>query len=352
MYLVAYVLKAIVVVGGSCCGTRIRATYIVDHLAPQVHRTHHVIMIEENSHIQKAFIPLTDAFNATPPHSTSIVRGIASAVLPNRVVLACGDHGNGDTPVGTRDKGRRDGDEKGVADRMREAQDIVVVGGGAYGIQLVFDTKEFYPSKRVTLVHSRFQLMPRFHPKLHSIVAKRATAVGVNLVLGQRVRIPPRGFPTAGPSYTVELVDGRRILRKCFDVACIGGAPLLSLSPSSVDPRSKVILVKPTLQVADPVFPRVFAIGDVAATGAHKAAALGHRQAAVAVQNIVQMTAAHGACVEYVPATRTSGSPLAWYHSYVTFKNPATEGDAPGVQFCRVQRVWERRAPGVTDYYL
>lgn len=28
------------------------ATYIIDDLAPRVHKTHHVIMIEKNSHMQ------------------------------------------------------------------------------------------------------------------------------------------------------------------------------------------------------------------------------------------------------------------------------------------------------------
>ncbi len=75
-----------------------------------------------------------------------------------------------------------------------------------------------------------------------------------------------------------------------FQIVCIGAvplsAPLLALSPSSVDPQTKYIKVKPTLQIADSNYANVFAIGDVADTGAHKAARPGMSQAKVASHNI------------------------------------------------------------------
>ncbi|KAJ7782558.1 FAD/NAD-P-binding domain-containing protein [Mycena maculata] len=385
------VLKNIIVVGGSYC-----ATYIIDDLAPRVHKTHHIIMIEKNSHMQhifafpritcvpgfehKAFIPFTNAFHEAPRHSTSVVQGLVSAILPDRVLLASGEEipyeylvmatGAGKLPLELTTKAGSVNQTRQVQDRMKDAQDIVIVGGGAFGIQLAFDAKEFYPSKTVTIVHSRTQLLNRFHPKLHAIVAKRAAAVGVNLILGQRVKMPPGGFPISGPSYYVELVDGGRVPADVA-VSCVSAvplsAPLLALSPSSVDPQSKFICVRPTLQIADPAFPKVFAIGDVAATGGNKAAAPGYVQAGIATQNIVSMIAGGGARAEYVPDV--PGIHLAiGLHSYVTFYDPAGPGKEPAVRFvelgdgdseevrlwyeCRCHLIWERRAPGVTDYYL
>ncbi|KAJ7140966.1 hypothetical protein C8R44DRAFT_931292 [Mycena epipterygia] len=355
------VQKNIIIVGGTFArrqslifGHYNLATYIIDDLAPKVHKTHHVIMIEKNSHMQhlfafprmsvvpgfehKAFIPFTNAFHETPRHSTSIVKGVALRILPDKVVLARGGK-------------------------------TVIVGGGAFSIQMAFDAKEFYPFKSVTLIHSRTQLLNRFHPKLHSIVAEHAAAVGVNLILGQRVNMPSGGFPISGPSYNVELADGG-LVPADVAVACIGAvplsAPLLSLSPSSVDPHSKFILVKPTLQIVDPAFPKVFSIGEVAATGGNKAAVPGYTQAGIATQNIVNMIAGSSERVEYVPAA--PGIHLAvGLHSYVTFYNPSAPGEEPTVRFtelgdgdseevrqwyeCRCHLIWERRAPGVTDYY-
>ncbi|KAK6996965.1 FAD/NAD(P)-binding domain-containing protein [Favolaschia claudopus] len=385
------VLKNIIVVGGSYC-----ATYVIDDLAPRVHKTHHVIMIEKNSHMQhifafpristvpgfehKAFIPFTNAYHETPPHSTSIVQGVVTSVLPDKVVLASGEEipyeylvmatGTGRPPLQLTTKAQSVHGFNLLQSRAKQAKDIVVVGGGAFGIQLAFDAKQFYPSKNVTIVHSKTELLNRFHPKLHAIVRERGAAIGINFVLGQRAKIPPNGFPISGPSYFVELADGRRIPADVA-ICCMGAVPLsgplLSLSPTSVEPRSGEIRVQPTLQIADPAFPRVFAVGDVAATGGNKAAAPGFAQAAVAVQNMVNMIEGRKERVEYTPDV--PGIHLAiGLHSYVTFYNPKAPGQAPSFQFvelgdgdseevrqwyeCRCHMVWERRAPGVTDYYL
>ncbi|KAJ6456399.1 FAD/NAD-P-binding domain-containing protein [Mycena sanguinolenta] len=384
-------LKNIVVVGGSYC-----ATYIIDDLAPRVYKTHHIIMIEKNSHMQhifafprisavpgfahKAFVPFTNAYHEAPRHSTSIVQGVVTEVLPDKVILANREEipyeylvmatGTGRLPLEMMTKVQSVRGFMELQDRVKEAQDIVVVGGGAFGIQLAFDAKEFYPAKSVTLIHSRDQLLNRFHPKLDSIVQKRAAAVGINLILGQRVKMPPNGFPVSGPAYNVELADGGRVPADVA-ISCVGAvplsAPLLSLSPSSVDPKTKFILVKPTLQIADPAFPKVFSIGDVAATGANKAAAPGYFQAAIAVQNIVNMIEGRKERVQY--ARSVPGIHLATgLHSYVTFYDPAAPGEKPTFKFvelgddedseevrqwyeCRCHLIWERRAPGVTDYY-
>lgn len=58
-----------------------------------------------------------------------------------------------------------------------------------------------------------------------------------------------------------------------------------SLSPGSVD-RDRFIRTSKTLQIIDAQYPNIFAVGDVAATGAHKAAKPGGQQAALVVKNI------------------------------------------------------------------
>jgi apoptosis-inducing factor 2 len=69
-------------------------------------------------------------------------------------------------------------------------------------------------------------------------------------------------------------------------------APLESLSPDAIDPLTKFVKVKPTLQIdgeSSIPYPNVFAIGDVADTGAHKAARPGVAQAQVVATNIERM---------------------------------------------------------------
>lgn len=74
------------------------------------------------------------------------------------------------------------------------------------------DIKDRYPEKSVTLIHSRLQLMNTFHPRLHEIVLDRCNELGINLILGDRVKVPPSGFPTDPTSiFDVELTSGRKV---------------------------------------------------------------------------------------------------------------------------------------------
>lgn len=67
-------------------------------------------------------------------------------------------------------------------------------------------------------------------------------------------------------------------------------AILSSLSPQSITSNPPgFISVKRTLQLTDPSFPNVFALGDVAHTTHHKAARPAHRQAEVVANNIAKL---------------------------------------------------------------
>ena len=56
---------------------------------------------------------------------------------------------------------------KGAQQVIRKARSVLIVGGGALGIQFATDIADVYPEKRVTLLHSREQLLPRFMPEMH-----------------------------------------------------------------------------------------------------------------------------------------------------------------------------------------
>lgn len=328
----SYVKPNIVVVGGSFVGVK-----MVDLLAPMVHETHDIILIEKNSHFQnlytfprlhsvsgfehKAFIPFTSQFftnadenvasssKTLPSSSTRVMRGEVTSILPNKVVLKSGENipyeylvlatGTGRTGTSARDK------KAGVMacqrhqKRVRNAKKIVVVGGGAFGVQLVCDMKTWPETKdkHVTLVHSHENLMNRFHSGLHDIVQDRFDELGVNVVLGEKVIVPRKGYPNhLGKEFDVQLSSGRS-LKADLVILCTGpnplSSPLRTLSPSSINPHTKYIRVKPTLQICSSSgvveYPNVFAIGDVAETGAHKAAKPGSAQAEVAARNIEKM---------------------------------------------------------------
>lgn len=62
---------------------------------------------------------------------------------------------------------------------VRKAQSIVIVGGGAVGVQMATDLGELHPEKKVTLVHSRDRLMQICHPKMDAILRDRLKELGV-----------------------------------------------------------------------------------------------------------------------------------------------------------------------------
>jgi thioredoxin reductase len=77
---------------------------------------------------------------------------------------------------------------KATQDRIREAEHLVVAGGGAAGVELATDAKSYYPNKSVTLVHSRQTLMNRFGPELQKSVMDTVEKLGIRVVLGEKVQ--------------------------------------------------------------------------------------------------------------------------------------------------------------------
>lgn len=71
--------------------------------------------------------------------------------------------------------------------RIKEAKDLVVVGGGAAGVELATDAKSKYPEKKVTLVHSRAAVMHRFGPRLQAAALDGIKELGIDVITGDRV---------------------------------------------------------------------------------------------------------------------------------------------------------------------
>ncbi|PWN27600.1 FAD/NAD(P)-binding domain-containing protein [Jaminaea rosea] len=165
-------------------------------------------------------------------------------------------------------------------EQIRDAQRVVLVGGGALGVEYATDIKSVYPEKDVTLIHSRQRLLPNFDERIHEVAKARLEELGVKLVLGERLALTegcPKGSTTAPlaedevdgdvhpirqPSDAhhqgwkrVRTTGGRELLCDLL-MLCTGQQPnsslLASLSPTSVDPHTRLIRVHRTLQVALP----------------------------------------------------------------------------------------------------
>jgi NADH dehydrogenase len=148
------------------------------------------------------------------------------------------------------------------------ALDIVVVGGGTTGVEVVAAFSEIYnhalrqeypeldlARAKITLLEAGETLLPAFHPDLRRWVRRVLAENGAEV----RLRSP---VAEVGPA-SVTLAAGEEIPAGMVIVATgVGGTPLADALGIAQAPRGRV-LVEPNLSI--PGHPEVFAVGDMAA---------------------------------------------------------------------------------------
>jgi NADH dehydrogenase FAD-containing subunit len=158
-------------------------------------------------HEEKAFIPYSEAFKDIPNSSNhAVVSARVTSVQANSVDIDRSFEGQQQIPfdylviaTGTRltPPSMMPSDEKSpsvsfLRDHQAKAQkahSIVLIGGGAVGVQMALDLKERYPEKDITVVQSRDRVMPQYHSDLHDIVAKSFQDAGVKCVVSSFFKI-------------------------------------------------------------------------------------------------------------------------------------------------------------------
>lgn len=351
--------KNVVVVGGSYVGLN-----LAESLAKTSEGRFRVLLVEKNSHFQHLFAfpryALTtkvDTHKAFIPYQKSrlgqeglIVQAKALQLTKEEVILDREIELDGEKTskipyaalaitTGTKlsppstlpGSGKLDGTAylRKHAAQVEASQKIVIIGGGAVGVQMATDIKQLFPEKSVTLVHSRANVMSKFHPGLHAVVQQRFDELGVQTVLGKRVKLPPSGYPTNGQQFDVELQDGTKIPAD-FAIISTGQTPqsdiLATLAPECID-ESNFITVKDTLQINNEKDPNIFALGDIAATKAHKAARPALKQAEVVTNNIQHLLSDSGEELEKYEVTDPAAIHLTLgIEKSVIFRNPRQDG--------------------------
>ncbi|GJF00070.1 FAD/NAD(P)-binding domain-containing protein [Phanerochaete sordida] len=194
--------------------------------------------------------------------------------------------------------------------RIEDAPSILVVGGGALGIQYATDIADAYPDKPVALLHSREQLLPKFDQRMHDKILARMKELGVNLVLGERLdlsSVPPSALTTT-KEHVLRTLSGREIPAGLV-LLCTGQRPntelLRGVAPESIiadGPKKGQVLVSRAMQLAErstkeccpdgvhALHPHMFVIGDAAdAFGASKLGYFAYSQGFVAANNILKL---------------------------------------------------------------
>lgn len=208
--------RNVVVIGGSFAGIM-----LVRRLAETLPTGYRVVLVERNSHIHyvfnfprfsvipgheaKAFIPYNNIVSGAPEGIFKQIRGTVESITDKDILLESGERVPYEYLViatgcsqpfparlKTTDKAAGCAELQSFQKRVDSAKSIALVGGGAVGVEMAADIKSFFPEKKVTLVHSRSQLLPRFGKRLHDHASKALTGLGVELKLQERPTISKR----------------------------------------------------------------------------------------------------------------------------------------------------------------
>lgn len=223
--------RNIVIVGANFAGYHAARIIAMDLPADSPYQ---VVVIEPNSHFNftwvlprfcvaeghehKAFIPYGPHLGGAPAKwirdhvaevgRETVVLGSGEEVPYEFLVIATGC-GAGDglpTRVGATEKVEGTGLLKEIQRRVKSADRLLVIGGGAAGVELAADAKSLYPEKKITLVHSREAVMHRFGPELQAEASKSLADLGVEVILGDRLAAEndETGIATLKSGKTVE----------------------------------------------------------------------------------------------------------------------------------------------------
>jgi len=153
--------------------------------------------------------------------------------------------------------------------KFEQAKKIVLVGGGAVGIELAGELRDVYPDKQIILIHAEEHLTNSAYPvKFRKDLARRLQARKIEVLLNTRVE----DISDDGERGSVRTNDGKTIDADLV-IPTRGGRPatsFLSTSPSlsTVLTPTGHIKVQPTLQLLGET--NIFAVGDVTDTKEQK----------------------------------------------------------------------------------
>ncbi|KAF8942890.1 hypothetical protein BGZ47_006027 [Haplosporangium gracile] len=312
--------KNIVIVGGSCVA--IAAALEAKKNLPSTHR---VIIIEKHSHFHymfafpracvidgwenELFVPYTNLYDS--PEKGQVIQALATNITKTHVEIDRPIEGFGTSieydyliyATGARhpEPGNlNDHDTKtGAVQRLKEVQakiqkatKILLIGGGAVGLELAVEIREHFPEKEVTLVHSRDRYMPSYMTSMHQKTVAILAEFGVREIRGDRVIVPEGGFKDDFKMIKVATRDGKEI-ESDFQIMCTGMTPqsdlLSKLSPQSINTKNRLVKTKPSLQIVDDAFPNIFTAGDVADLEDVKTGGAAWRQGITCMKNIISM---------------------------------------------------------------
>ncbi|CAE6451270.1 unnamed protein product [Rhizoctonia solani] len=224
---------------------------------------------DEGSFAEKGLVPYNRAFDPLVNIVNSEVKEITpTAVITEggsipyeHLIIATGSIWNGALSL---PPARVDAIEhlRAFRTKLQAARNILIVGGGAVGVEYAGELRYFMPDKKITIIHGAPMIInATYPPKFRKSVYNALVKLGVDIILGDK--ISPEAIPQEG---VVTTESGKRIQADLV-INATGGRPnttcLHSLDPSALTTRGTV-QVTPELRVKlTSGAQNVWAIGDI-----------------------------------------------------------------------------------------
>jgi apoptosis-inducing factor 2 len=203
-------------------------------------------------------------------------------------------------------------------EKLREADSILIIGGGLVGIELAAEIIETFPKKKVTLVQANKELIPRNNKRTRVQCKNYLEKKGVKIIFNCKAKSCGKG------EY---LINNER---KKYDLSfsCIGINPNSDfINKKMLDERGFVI-VNDYMQVIGKE--KIFSVGDVNNLKAEKTAQVAELQAKVVVNNILNLEK-QKQLNKYFHEEKPLVISLGKKHGILTYKKISYFGLIPGI---------------------
>jgi apoptosis-inducing factor 2 len=201
------------------------------------------------------------------------------------IVLATGSAGPFPTRLDADDRETASRQLAGLHTALESSAGVLLLGAGAIGLEFAGEIAAAWPGKPVTVVDPAEELLGgRFTAELRTEIAHQLDQLGVRVLLGTKLGLPPRTAAGVVSPFEVTTSDGETIAADLW-FRCYGGTvPTGYLGPELAKARtgSGRLAVDEHLRVRD----GVFALGDLVDTPELKMGRVAARHAEVVAANI------------------------------------------------------------------
>jgi NADH dehydrogenase FAD-containing subunit len=304
----------VVVVGGGYGGTAVAKaldeTSNVVLVEPRDTFMHNIAALRalvDPSWLPKIFLPYDGLLT-----NGRVVRDRAVVVDPHRVVTASGEEIAADYVVlatGSSYPFPAKADlvdtEKAIEQvketyrELAEAERVLLVGAGPVGIELAGEIHHVWPDKSITLLDVADEVLGLpYKTELKAELRRQLAEIGVEVLLGSRLRTFPPTEPGERETFTVVTETGQEVTAdiwfRCYGV--VPNSDFLGEALASARNPQGFIKVEPTMLVEGQT--TVFALGDLSTADA-KMAGFAGRQADIVAANVNALAQGRSELADY-----------------------------------------------------